>query len=242
MWFIAAIIVIIIIFVSWNARKENIEEPKVYTFGDSGQTKRCGHKIVIIAGVHGNEPAGPHTLMKLIKRGYFHDLAHQTKSKIIVVPSVNEYGLTRNKRWQDNFWRPDINRNFTIEGGTEPTSNFLAQLTKSADLVIDFHEGWGYHKIQNASIGSTISPTETPLALGLARQMISRLNRGISDQGKQFTLLRGEACIIPSAISCFLKSRNYILVETTGQNNIQPMEIREQQILNILECLKNIQN
>ena len=41
---------------------------------------------------------------------------------------------------------------------------------------------------------------------------------------------------------CVLHNRNYILVETTGQNDIQPLDVRVQQHLDVINYLLNDYN
>ena len=207
------------------------EEIDFYDFNPTAKKSIC-----FIAGVHGNEPAGAVALNELIKNGYFAQKASENNIKIRVIPNVNKAGLKRNVRYQPNILYPDINRNF-IENGSEPVSKKLLALTNGFDLVIDFHEGWGYYLLNNGSIGSTISPSDTELSKKLAEKMLASVNKDISDPIKRFSIRKNSSCDIPSTLACNMnkKQRNYILIETSGQNNIQPMKVRKQQIFQIIQ-------
>lgn len=198
------------------------------------------YKICIIAGVHGNEPAGTVCLKNLISNGYFTDVAKKKRFYIRVIPCVNEYGYKNNIRYQSNMIFPDINRNFKGEGD-ETTSKTLLELIKDFDLVIDFHEGWGFHLINNKSIGSTLSPS-SKFTNYIAEECITELNKNITDIDKKFIVLNNRSCEIPTTLACNRKKSNkdYLLVETSGQNNIQPMHIRTEQIKTIIDTTLTI--
>ncbi len=214
-----------IIFIYYN------KKIRYYDFNDYNSKI----KICLIGGVHGNEPAGSITLLELIKNNYFNN----KNIFIRVIPIVNEFGYKFNMRYQNNLKYPDINRNFSENGPTENISKELYNLTKDMDLIIDFHEGWGFHKIQPDSVGSTI--TITPNLKSLGYSIINNLNNIISNNNYKF-ILRTDICDIKTTLGCYMnnKNKNYLLVETTGQNDIQELSIRKNQIKNIIETIINI--
>ena len=194
-------------------------------------------KICLIAGVHGNEPAGSLLFHQLIKNGYFNVITSIHKNLFIrVIPSVNEFGLEYNTRYQNSLSHPDINRTFTEEGEIHHLSRELLRLVKDMTLVIDFHEAWGFHKIHPQSLGSSLTVTGDQKTHSLSQYMVQQLNFIISNPKYQFDVLK-RICSIPNTLSCYLHKRdiNYILVETSGQNDVQPVKVRQTQIINILE-------
>lgn len=229
---IITIIIAIIIVIIAISKQEH--------FGNCGQlevheikSKNVGPCIGIIGGVHGNEPAGSVTLNNLIQGKWHLPLK---RGKLIVIPSANQCGLAKNSRWQPNVLHPDLNRNFTENGGIEYKSKQIADAFKDCDLVIDIHEGWGFHKIQPSSLGSTLSPTETPKAQMIASKMLHAINQTIPNPAKHFTQINDISCEIPTTLSCYMNhhNRDYILIEITGQNDIQPIELRERQSQTLL--------
>jgi hypothetical protein len=201
---------------------------KYYDYGNINSKKLC-----IVAGVHGNEPAATILLNNMIKNKYFNN----TNFFIRIIPVANEYGIKNNTRYQNNILYPDINRNF-IENGLDSSSKQLIELTKDMNLILDFHEGWGFHKINPTSIGSTVTVSKNMKELG--NIIINNLNKIIKKEAYKFILL-DDICDIDSTLGCYSNNNNmnYILVETTGQNDIQPLEIRHTQIKNVIDTVLN---
>ena len=203
---------------------------KYYDFGNIDSK----YKICIIAGTHGNEPAGSITLLELLKNNYF------TNNNIFirVIPIVNNFGYKFGIRYQNNIFHPDINRNF-VNDGLCNVSKQLIKLIRDFDLIIDVHEGWGFHLINNSSIGSTLTATQK--SFNLAENIINEINKTIIKNEYKF-ILRRNVCDIKTTLGCFIKNigKEYILVETTGQNNIQPLNLRKKQVKIVIDnILKN---
>jgi len=190
------------------------------------------YKLCIVAGIHGNEPAASILLNKLIQEKYFKNIDENIFIRII--PNVNKFGITFNTRYQNNIKHPDINRNF-IENSDDDGYKKIIELTKNMDLILDFHEGWGFHKINPTSLGSTITISPGKNMKELGKHIIRNLNNIIPKKEHKFILLKN-TCRIKSSLGCYSthNNTNYILVETTGQNNIQKLEIRHKQIYNVI--------
>lgn len=195
-------------------------------------------KICLIAGVHGNEPAGALLFHRLIKNGYFETITSLQNIFIRVIPSVNEFGLEHDTRYQNSFSHPDINRTFTEEGEIHHLSRDLLRLLKDMTLIMDFHEAWGFHRIHPKSLGSSLTVTGDFDTQELSKLIVQNINQIIPNPKYQFDVLK-RICSIPKTLSCYLHKRNinYILVETSGQNDVQPLVVRQTQILNILDSI-----
>lgn len=234
MTIIILLVFVLIIFIIYLYMFNN--DVKYYDYGNMN----AQYKICIIAGVHGNEPAASILLNKMINTNYFNQNINNLF--IRVIPIANKFGSQFNTRYQNNIFFPDINRNF-INDDTDnllfsDTSKDIIKLTKNMDLVLDFHEGWGFHKINSDSLGSTI--TITPKMKDLGNIIINNLNNIISNEQYKFVILEN-ICDINSTLGCYSNNNNnnYILVETTGQNDIQKMKIRHDQIFNIINTVIN---
>lgn len=222
------IILIIIIF-------KLTTDIKYYDYGYPFANK----KVCFVGSVHGNEPAGCVALTALINSDYFKT---QKNIFIRVIPCVNIWGLTYNSRYQLNPLHPDINRNFA-EKPLDPVSAQIAKLISGMDWVIDIHEGYDYHLINPSSVGSTLSPSTHPEAQQMAQFMVQKINETIPDAHKKFTVLYDNSCKIKKTLACFRKSQNkkYILIEITGQDDIQPINQRsDQTIILIKEFLRRL--
>ena len=202
------------------------------TYKDFGDP--YARKICFIAGVHGNEPAASLLLYDLLKTDYFNRMATEKRIFIRVLPGVNEFGLSLHSRYQNSFMNPDINRTF-VDDGLDHIAKEIIRLTKDMDLIIDFHEGWGFHLIQPRSLGSTLTLTEGSRPLG--ELLITNLNKTISNEKHKFVIV-DRMCEIPEALSCYSNrhGKQYILVETSGQNDIQSIVVRQKQIKIILDA------
>lgn len=223
--------------------KEQNQFIEYYDFNPFSYKNNKYKQVVILSGVHGNEPAGCYCLKSLLKTDYFYIMAIKYHINIRIIPCVNKQGLIKNTRFIPNIKYPDINRNFPDKIGEkpkEPISEQLLELVKNANLILDFHEGWGFHQIQPDSLGSTL--TCTPDCKKLSELVINNLNENISQNSKHFVVL-DEICDIQNTLSCYCTKldKEYILIETTGQDNIQPINLRADQIFTIIDTvLKNL--
>ncbi len=107
--------------------------------------------ILIFGGIHGNEPGAYLTAEKLT------DIKLE-KGSIIVVPRVNFYSIMKNVR---GFFG-DMNRKFTKEEEKrqkDPDAKIvkiLKKLMSNADVFINLHDAWGFHKRYHKNFGQCV--------------------------------------------------------------------------------------
>jgi len=239
---IVAVVFIIVYYLYLRQKNEGLSEdcskPDVVVI-DSGVP---GPIIGMVGSVHGNEPAGAYTLSRMIELGDF----KPRKGKLIIIRRANPCGLARNIR--ENPWTGnDTNRQFNENGGMDSLSSSIVNILEPCDLIIDFHEGWGwyletirsYNPFQPVSVGSTITPGTHEFWQKLAPKIVNNINQHIDNDLKKFSIIWGASCKIPSSLNCYALQNNrpYVLVETSGQNDIQPIEAREQQNRIIIETI-----
>ena len=196
---------------------ENLEKPVIYVQGS----------------VHGNEPAGSKVSMKIlneIRQNRF----NKYKGTIIIFPYPNIEGIKLNQRFVPELLPYDINRSFT-NSNTRMIPNKIMKIVRNSDFIIDLHEGWGYHLEDKGSVGSTLGPT-TKYSTKLSIEIIDQLNKNIKEEYKKFSMNNSDDCSITTTLRCYSSKLNkhYILVETTGQNNKQPINIRVDQMYTII--------
>lgn len=221
-FFLALIGVIVFLFWQWAV------DVKIYSL-DSG---RPGPNVLVIAGTHGNEPAGRVAVQKWL------DSCPTVKSgRVFVIPNVNKSGNFLGIRHMlQSPGAPDLNRNYTAHG-KDPVSRQVIDLIRryKIEYILDFHEGWGYHKMEEASVGSTLAPT-TPEMRRLAKHIIAHLNkRFVKDDEKHFMINGKRDDKHTLRNYAYRNGVNYILVETTGQNDVQPLSVRCEQVREILD-------
>jgi len=233
---IAVLVVTILVFCQPASRRESYDakcdDLRVVRL-DSGKPGKC---VGIVGGVHGNEPSGMVALNAIVASGF-----KPTTGKLVLIPEANQCGLRNKVRHQPSSTTQsaDINRNYTSEGGTDFKSREILSAFRSCDLVIDLHEAWGYYRTTPPSVGSTLTPTSDNLSVSLARKAVERLNVGISNPDKKFEVLQNQSCRIGETLGCHMEQnkRPYILVETTGQKDVQPLPLRVAQVKTILSSI-----
>jgi hypothetical protein len=184
-----------------------------------------GPTLLLIGGTHGNEPAGAIGLEQFINSNI-----QISKGKIIVIPRVNKLGLFLDTRWGYNGFLPiDYNREYPNninELAGDYINRQVIEYVKSADFIVDFHEGWGFNIMDPESMGSGIYPSNTELAKNIGNNLLNTLNNTISDAEKKFTI-NFDSPRIPYSLDsyCDILNKNYILIETSGQNNITDLKM-----------------
>ncbi len=221
-----SLLILVCILIIWYYFVPNTPLIEVATF-DSG---RPGSTIGIVGSVHGNEPAGAATLAAM------GDALTPINGKVIAIMKANPLGLAAGTRMSPYG---DINRHFSAAGDPY-VSAILAALTP-CDYVIDLHEGWGWHKISPASVGATISPNSA-WPPSLIDSLLSAVNAKIADDNRKFTARIGKSRDIAGTLAshCENTHRPYLLIETAGQKDIQPLSDRVSQMRTIILSVMNV--
>jgi hypothetical protein len=225
------LIILIILIISLTLFYLVINNPKVYTF--SPNSKKT---IFILGSVHGNEPAGTKACYKLIE----HFNKNPPKDKVIIMPMPNLLGYYTNNRYQLKPFNSDINRNFSDEG-KDRISKIILKYVKEADLIIDLHEGYEYHKRYPKSMGSSVIPNKSKVANDIAHKMVQSVNGLIKDKDKKFVVSNfydKEDCYLKDSLACYCNrnNKNFVSIETTGLNpNKQDINVRVGQIVKMIK-------
>ena len=189
-----------------------------------------GKNILLLGGTHGNEPAGRYMLLilqRLLQKGY-----HRLKSgKITIIHNVNPCGYYFNNRYYNTIvGKLDINR---LYGKKFPINKKIENLVVNNDIILDFHEGRGYIRRDKKSIGSSITCLKIPLKY--QKELINKINSSITEPYKKWSINERKMEIINSLRDyANEKNKAYMLIETSGQNNIQPLDIRVSQNITII--------
>lgn len=186
-----------------------------------------GPVVMIVGGIHGNEPAGT--------RAAEH-IRHWeiTKGKLIVLPGANVPALTGKTRLIPDMPKGcgNLNRNFPETAG-EPGKCSLSKAIWSVvcserpDWLLDLHEGYDFTQINSKSVGSSLIAATSPQATVQARRMLNAVNETIEDPNKKL-VLKGPpvAGSLARASSEILGVKSMIL-ETTYKD--QPLSLRARQ-------------
>lgn len=225
-------------------------------FFNYGESNLNNKTILILGGIHGNEPAGSRAIKQLM--GELNIKNIKLNNRIVFIPYVN-YCAIQLKTRQVPFIG-DLNRKFPItenynEDNLNPIIKDILIQIKQADFIIDFHEGWGYYKDKTGSIGSTITPTNTDISKNMADSVYDKLNDTITDNNKKFTILidnninnnpdkygKNEDIKYTLRYYANIIKKNYILIETSGQNDIQDLDVRISQARIVIDTVLNYYN
>ena len=207
------------------------KESEYFTYS----SKLPGPTILILGATHGNEPVGYYAIKEYMDMLNKQDIILK-KGKIIFVPSVNYCGLKYNTR--ENPAYGDINRLYNINKDMNVINKLIIKLVKESDFIIDFHEGYSFNKLNKTSLGSTITPVDSSVSNDVAKLVVSNLNANISEDYKKFDIIKDDE--IKYTLRDYISNnekKDYILVEITGQNDIQPLELRKNQALVIISSV-----
>ena len=198
------------------------------------ETDKPGPTVMIVGGIHGNEPAGAYAAEQI---------RHWTISRgtLVVLPCANRPGRAANIRYLPD--RPmeerDLNRNFPSPK-TKSTRGVLAReiwkLTRDVqpDWVLDLHEGYEFNvshkppKGKKKSVGTSLIYLRNGKIQPLVDRMLNTVNATITDKDRRFVPL-GSGPVIGSWVrGCLhhLKIQGMIL-ETTFK--AQPLSLRTRQ-------------
>ena len=93
--------------------------------------------ILVTGGIHGDEPAGPASVLRFLERDNT-DLLH--RFRFLILPCINPYGYVHNTR--ENKRDLDLNRSFEEAGIAEVDIVKETVEGQRFDFCIDFHEDW----------------------------------------------------------------------------------------------------
>ncbi|KAB2952306.1 SH3 domain-containing protein [Heliorestis acidaminivorans] len=143
-----------------------------------------GPTVMIVGGVHGNEPAGFRAARQVkdwkIENG-----------TLIVIPDANKVGINNNRR---NSSFGDLNRAFPQSNGANGSDALSRAIwaeyqNYKPQYVLDLHEGYDYNVQNKNSVGQTIIYHPSGQMQSFANKLTSELNKGLP-ASKRFNVLR----------------------------------------------------
>jgi len=197
------------------------------------ESHKDGPTVLVIAGIHGNEPAGVEAAKRI---GGWQIL----KGRVVVLAEANQAAIAAQKRLIPGapVGEGDLNRNFPVdEHGCHPVGDVATELWQvikehSPQWLVDLHESINFRRVDPQSVGNTIivCPNEQTLAMG--QKLVDAINKTITDESKKFLLLRPPAKGSLTRAAAETMNVNAILIETTRR---EPLETRVKQHCLLLE-------
>lgn len=150
-------------------------------------TGRPGPTVMIVGGVHGNEPAGANAA-EVIRHWSLRN------GKLVVIPRANIPALAANKRNTPGLSTnlSNLNRNYPRAGQKEPPRGEVAEtiwglaLKYKPDWLLDLHEGFDFNAINDKSVGSSVIVTSDEKGKAAADLMLAAVNKTIADEKLKF--------------------------------------------------------
>jgi predicted deacylase len=192
-------------------------------------TNLPGPVVMVVGGMHGNEPAGARAAAVIARWDI-------TCGRLVIVPRANTLGLDQRTRYVPGapVDHRDLNRNFPKREGPPEARSQLAKSIWALvrridpDWLIDLHEGYDFHQINKSSVGSSVIHMSDPESTRVARLMLDAVNATIEHENRKLvSLSKGpiDSGMARAAIER-LGAKGFIL-ETTSRD--QPIELRVRQ-------------
>ena len=104
---------------------------------NAAPNQSTGKKVYLSAGIHGDEPAGPHALLELLQ-----EKALPHKHDYIICPLLNPAGLAAKTR--ENARGIDLNRDYQAFHARESRAHaeWMKRHMQTIDLCLHLHEDW----------------------------------------------------------------------------------------------------
>jgi uncharacterized protein len=150
-------------------------ETPLYVFGSG----LAGPIVMVLGGVHGNEPGGWEAAEEVV------DSVRPSSGALLVIPRANRVATRLFERTTDEMG--DLNRMYPGDPNGQPMARMAHEIVEvlrayRATVVLDLHESWGFYneRTQNgtAFLGQTVSASAEP-GITLARNVVESVNTRI---------------------------------------------------------------
>jgi succinylglutamate desuccinylase/aspartoacylase family protein len=138
-----------------------------------------GQTVLVLAGVHGNEPGAWLAAQRLLDSGF-----QPAQGKLLILPRANALAVLAGVRSTPEMG--DLNRLYFGDPDIFPMARMAAEIagvveSHDVDVLLDLHESWDFHeKTSNevvlSALGQTISPHRSEPSLSFARALVDATN------------------------------------------------------------------
>lgn len=146
---------------------------------------RPGPTVVVMGGVHGDEPAGMDAAETI--RTWTMD-----RGTLLVIPRANQPAIAAKSRFTPQTPHPDLARCFPKSATDMPRGPLASALWQllarlQPDWLLDLHEGWGVHRRNPKTLGSTV--LHAPPHRTHAQAVVDAVNATIDNPDHHFVAL-----------------------------------------------------
>ncbi|MDK2926701.1 MAG: uncharacterized protein PWR31_391 [Bacillota bacterium] len=145
-------------------------QTQAYVFTGAGP----GPTVLVVGGVHGNEPAGHLAALRLAKRRW-----RLARGRLIIVPAANAPALKLGLRAVP--YEGDLNRSFSAGANGQGAGALACALLAAVEswhvaAVVDLHEGRDYAAHAEESVGRSVIMYPNDASATLALAVLEALN------------------------------------------------------------------
>ncbi len=149
------------------------------------QSTEPGNAVMVVGGIHGNEPAGAQAAEQLLSLTI-------EKGTLIIIPKANVLGLQAGKRFVPET--TDLNRAYPGNKTGNPAQQItydIVQLMKKykISMLVDLHEARTFHRLNPKSLGQSIVFADNDKSAMLALAAVDEINKNIQEAHKKFTFI-----------------------------------------------------
>ena len=188
-----------------------------------------GPTVVILGGMHGNEPSGAAAAEQVASWSI-------GRGQLVIVPRANVLALKAEQRRTPGKSGDagDLNRQFPLDG--EPTAGIAAALwglleTHEPDWVIDLHEGYDFHRTNPKSVGSSVIHCADERAQELALKLVATVDATIEQTGQRFDRLRTPIAGSLARAAWEKEGVRSMIIETTTKVHALSYRVRQHRLL-----------
>lgn len=178
-----------------------------------------GPAVMVVGGIHGNEPAGSLAASKFMDMPLL-------KGTLIVIPRANTLALDSNVRTLPEI--QDLNRAYPGKVAGTPAEQITYEIVGlmkkyQVAMVLDLHEGYAFNAVDPKSVGETILPGTDDTSVLLAMDAVEAVNQQIKEDKKKFSVLANPIAGSTAYYANTVLKVPAFTVETSGD---QPLEDR----------------
>ncbi len=187
-----------------------------------------GPCVLIVGGMHGNEPAGAAAAGQIatwdIRCG-----------KLVVVPRANTRALNAEQRRTPGLSgdEGDLNRAFPIDDRPRPgIAQALWKLVEeqNPNWVIDLHEGFDFHRGNPKSVGSSVIYSAQDRARSLAKRMIATVDATIKNPEQRFDPIETQVAGSLARAAWENAGIPSMIIETTTKLHVLSYRVRQHRL------------
>lgn len=188
-----------------------------------------GPAVLVLGGVHGNEPAGSLAAERLCT-------TEVQRGTLVVIPRVNHLALKQNIRTLPEIG--DINRAYPGlgESPAHQIAGSIVELASrhSISLVIDMHEARTFHRLDHESLGQSVLFANNTRSTDLAIDLVDAINSTLLEPHRKFSLVAHPA---PFSAAEYFGRNARIAAFTMETSSKQPVGERVDQHIFLVHAL-----